>query len=188
MDSLRIILTKVSANTTRIAPSSCTGRPLASLDYCVINHGRGASSTTSDACAAPNPQDASALSLISGTGLGDRTTAPIPARGYTSGSSGHHVIAPTHSVSKEEVRCFHDRWTAGFVNRMDASHVIHFKFGRMLLSNCLALGWCDRRNFPPRLHRALPIPHDVRAAQEQEEEHWHEGEELPLNIEGCTSY
>ena len=100
-----------------------------------------------------------------------QTHVPIPARDYTSGSSGHHVIAPTHSVSKEEVRCFHDRRIAGFVERMDASHVIHLKFGRMLLSNGLALGWCDRRNYPPRLHRALPNPHDVRAAQEQEETH-----------------
>ena len=170
--------------TTRVTPSCCRGRALPSLDCCATNHERGASSTTSHACAAPNPQDASALSFISGTGVGDRPTVPMPARDYTSGSSGHHVIAPTHSVSKEEVRCFHDRWTAGFVNRMDASHVMHPKVGRMLLSNGMAIGWCDRRNYPPRLHRALPNPHDDRAAQEQEEEHGHEGKELPLNTEG----
>ena len=171
--------------TTRIIPSYCRGRALASLDCCATNHERGASSTTSHACAAPNPPDAFDLSFISETGVGDRPAVLLPARDYSSGSSGHHAIAPTPSVSKEEVRCFHDRWTAGFVNRMDASHVIHPKVGRMLLSNGMALGWCDRRSYPPRLHRALPNPHDVRAAQEQEEEeHGHEGKELPLRTEG----
>ena len=155
--------------TTRIAPSCCRRRALASLDCCATNHERGASSTTSHACAAPNPQDAFALSFISGSGVGDRPANPIPDRDYSSGSSGHHAIAPTHSVSKEEVRCFHDRWTAGFANRMDASYVIHPKVGRMMLCNGMALGWCDRRNYHPRLHRALPNPHDVRVAQEQEE-------------------
>ena len=140
MDSRRIIVSKTSSNATRIIPSWCRGRALARLDSCAINHERGASSTTSHACAAPNPQDAIALSFISETGVGDRPAPPLPARGYSSGSSGHHAIAPTHSVSKEEVRCFHDRWTAGFVNRMDASHVIHPKVGRMLLSNGMALG------------------------------------------------
>ena len=127
------------------------------------------------------PQETWALSLISGTGVGDRPAVPIPALDYTSGSSEHHVIAP--ACIKRGGALLSRSLGSGFVDRMDASQVIHPTFGRMLLSNGMALGWCDRRNYPPRLPRALPNPHDVRATREQEKEYGHEGEEAPLSIE-----
>ena len=67
MDSRRTIMSKVLTSTTRTTPSCCRGRALAILDCSATNQERGASSTISHACAAPNPQDTRASSLYSGT-------------------------------------------------------------------------------------------------------------------------
>ena len=127
----------------------------------------------------PNPQEIEALSRLPGTrvGAGDRCFEPS-AWDHTSGAWVAGFVEGTHRASQKQI--FHERWVAGFVEVEDASHVAKPpKYARMLLGDGgMPLGWCDKRNFPPRLHRASPNLQDVGASQEQEGKH----EAHPLSI------
>ena len=116
----------------------------------------------------PNLQELEALSLLLGTRVGDIPKVPTPAPDHTSGVWVAGFVEGTHRASQKQI--FHERWVAGFVEVEDASHVAKPpKYARMLLGDGgMPLGWCDKRNFPPRLHRASPNLQDGGAPQEQE--------------------
>ena len=129
----------------------------------------------------PNPQGIEALSLLSGTRVGDIPKVPTPALDHTSGAWVAGFVEGTHRASQKQ--SFHERWVAGFVEVEDASHVAKPPaYARMRLGDGgMPLGWCDKRNVPPRLHRASPTLQDVGASQEQGGKHGL-GEGHPLSI------
>ena len=129
----------------------------------------------------PNPQEIEALSLMSGTRVGD---IPAGDRGFepSVGAWVAGFVAGTHRASQKQ--SFHERWVAGFAEVEDASHAAKPPtYARMLLGDGgMPLGWCDKRNFPPRLHRASPNLQDAGASQEQDGKHGHTGGRHPLLI------
>ena len=129
----------------------------------------------------PNPQEIEALSLMSGSAAkpaGDRGFEPY----HTTGAWVAGFVAGTHRASQKQ--SFHERWVAGFAEVEDASHAAKPPtHARMRLAHGgMPLGWCDKRNLPPRLHRASPNLQDAGASQEKDGKHGHTGERHPLLI------
>ena len=112
----------------------------------------------------PNPQEIEALSLMSGTRVGD---IPAGDRGFepSVGAWAAGFLAGTHRALQKQR--FHERWIAGFAEVEDASHGAKPPaYARMrLVHGGMPLGWCDKRNYPPRLHRASPNLQDAGASQ-----------------------
>ena len=111
-----------------------------------------------------NPQETEALSLMSGTRVGD---IPAGDRGFepSVGAWTAGFLAGTHRALQKQR--FHERWIAGFAEVEDASHGAKPPaYARMrMVHGGMPLGWCDKRNYPPRLHRASPNLQDAGASQ-----------------------
>ena len=189
------------ANATCLCPCGCRRRPGRRL-LCNLD-GRGCRTPIGPGCCThpeppvggeeglccrcaqvpqPNPQEIEALSLMSGTRVGDIPKVPTPALDHTTGAWVAGFVAGTHRASQKQ--SFHERWVAGFAEVEDASHAAKLPtYARMLLGDGgMPLGWCDKRNFPPRLHRASPNLQDAGPSQEQDGKHGHTGERHPLLI------
>ena len=105
------------------------------------------------------------MSLMSGTRVGDIPKVPTPALDHTSGAWAAGFLAGTHRALQKQR--FHERWIAGFAEVEDASHGAKPPaYARMrMVHGGMPLGWCDKRNYPPRLHRASPNLQDAGASQ-----------------------
>ena len=129
----------------------------------------------------PNPQEIEALSLMSGSAAKASISCGFEPY-HTTGAWVAGFVAGTHRASQKQ--SFHERWVAGFAEVEDASHAAKPPtYARMLLGDGgMPLGWCDKRNFPPRLHRASPNLQVAGPSQKQDGKHGHTGERHPLLI------